>query len=94
MLKEIIRRTLRGLSGNASSRQAALENGIKEICETRVRCGNRCVHVLLRREAWPINQTDLSARKASFERTAKRLRIIIRPGFVRDRLATGHKIRV
>lgn len=29
---------------------------IKEICQTRVRYGYRRVHVLLRREGWPINQ--------------------------------------
>ena len=36
--------------------QAALEQRIKEICQTRVRYGYRRVHVLLRREGWPINQ--------------------------------------
>jgi len=35
--------------------QAALEQRIKEICETRVRYGYRRVHVLLRREGWIIN---------------------------------------
>ncbi len=35
--------------------QAALETRIKEICATRVRYGYRRVHVLLRREGWPIN---------------------------------------
>lgn len=35
--------------------QAALEQRIKEICETRVRFGYRRVHVLLRREGWEIN---------------------------------------
>lgn len=33
-----------------------LEHRIKEICQTRVRYGYRRVHVLLRREGWPINQ--------------------------------------
>jgi putative transposase len=36
--------------------QAGLEQRIKEICQTRVRYGYRRVHVLLRREGWPINQ--------------------------------------
>jgi putative transposase len=35
--------------------QAALEQRIKEICQTRVRFGYRRVHVLLRREGWVIN---------------------------------------
>lgn len=38
------------------SGQPALEQRIKEICETRVRFGYRRVHVLLRREGWMINQ--------------------------------------
>ncbi len=33
-----------------------MESRIKEICQTRVRYGYRRVHVLLRREGWPINQ--------------------------------------
>jgi putative transposase len=33
----------------------ALEQRIREICETRVRYGYRRVHVLLRREGWMIN---------------------------------------
>lgn len=36
--------------------QPALEQRIREICETRVRFGYRRVHVLLRREGWAINQ--------------------------------------
>ena len=36
--------------------QAALEDRIKEICQTRVRYGYRRVHVLLRREGWVINE--------------------------------------
>ena len=36
--------------------QAALEQRIKEICQTRVRFGYRRVHVMLRREGWHINQ--------------------------------------
>lgn len=36
--------------------QASLEKRVKEICETRVRYGYRRVHVLLRREGWPINE--------------------------------------
>lgn len=35
--------------------QAALEQRIREICQTRVRFGYRRVHVLLRREGWPVN---------------------------------------
>jgi putative transposase len=35
--------------------QAELEMRIKEICQTRIRYGYRRVHVLLRREGWPIN---------------------------------------
>src|SRR6201986_1186507 len=38
------------------SGQAALEQRIKDICQTRVRYGYRRVHVLLRREGWDINQ--------------------------------------
>ena len=37
-------------------RTGRLEQRIKEICQTRVRYGYRRVHVLLRREGWPINQ--------------------------------------
>ena len=37
------------------SGQAALEQRIREICETRVRFGYRRVHVLLRREGWQVN---------------------------------------
>lgn len=37
------------------SGQAALEQRIKEICQTRVRFGYRRVHVLLRREGWAVN---------------------------------------
>ena len=36
--------------------QAALEQRIREICQTRVRYGYRRVHVMLRREGWMINQ--------------------------------------
>lgn len=36
--------------------QAAVEQRIKEICQTRIRFGYRRVHVLLRREGWSINQ--------------------------------------
>lgn len=36
--------------------QAALEQRIREICQTRVRFGYRRVHVLLRREGWQLNQ--------------------------------------
>lgn len=35
--------------------QAALEQRIREICQTRVRFGYRRVHVLLRRAGWEIN---------------------------------------
>jgi putative transposase len=35
--------------------QAALKKRIKEIAETRVRYGYRRVHVLLKREGWPVN---------------------------------------
>ena len=35
--------------------QAPLMNRIKEIAETRVRYGYRRIHVLLRREGWPVN---------------------------------------
>jgi putative transposase len=37
------------------SGQAALEQRIRDICQTRVRFGYRRVHVLLRREGWVIN---------------------------------------
>ena len=36
--------------------QAALEDRIRTICQTRVRYGYRRVHVLLRREGWGINE--------------------------------------
>ena len=36
--------------------QAALEDRIRTICQTRVRYGYRRVHVLLRREGWSINE--------------------------------------
>ena len=35
--------------------QAPLTKRIKEIAETRVRYGYRRIHVLLRREGWPVN---------------------------------------
>ena len=35
--------------------QAAIEQRIRDICQTRVRFGYRRVHVLLRREGWDIN---------------------------------------
>jgi putative transposase len=38
--------------------QAVIKNRMKEICATRVRYGYRRVHVLLRREGWPINHGD------------------------------------
>lgn len=37
--------------------QAGLRQRIKEIAETRVRYGYRRVHVLLRREGWPVGKT-------------------------------------
>ena len=36
--------------------QAALEQRINEICQTRVRYGYRRVHVLLRRQGWSLGQ--------------------------------------
>lgn len=36
--------------------QAEIEHRIREICATRVRYGYRRVHVMLRREGWPLNQ--------------------------------------
>ncbi len=36
--------------------QAALEDRIRTICQTRVRYGYRRVHVLLRREGWVLNE--------------------------------------
>ena len=35
--------------------QAALEQRIKDICQTRVRFGYRRVHVMLRRDGWEVN---------------------------------------
>lgn len=35
--------------------QAALEQRIREICETRVRYGYRRIHVVLQREGWEVN---------------------------------------
>ena len=43
-------------AANQDAGEAGLELRIKEICQTRVRYGYRRVHVLLRREGWPINQ--------------------------------------
>ena len=62
--KVSIRRACRVLEFDASSYhyksrrrdQAGIEARIKEICATRVRFGYRRVHVLLKREGWPINQ--------------------------------------
>ena len=42
--------------GSRRPGQAILESRIKEICQTWVRSGHRRVHVLLRREGWPISQ--------------------------------------
>ncbi|PPB82086.1 putative transposase [Albidovulum inexpectatum] len=39
--------------------QAAVERRIKEIAETRVRCGCRHVHVLMRREGRVINMKKI-----------------------------------
>ena len=36
--------------------QAELKLRIKDICQTRVRYGYRRVHVLLKRDGWPVNQ--------------------------------------
>jgi len=36
--------------------QAELKLRIKDICQTRVRYGYRVVHVLLKRDGWPVNQ--------------------------------------
>ena len=36
--------------------RAGLEHRTREICETRVRYGYRCVHLMQRREGWMINQ--------------------------------------
>ena len=47
--------------------QAALRKRIQEIAATRVRYGNRRIHVLLRREGWPVNAKRvyrLTSRKA------------------------------
>ena len=35
--------------------QADLKKRIKEIAETRVRYGYRRIHVMLKREGWPVN---------------------------------------
>lgn len=35
--------------------QAELKLKIKDICQTRVRYGYRRVHVLLKRDGWPVN---------------------------------------
>ena len=37
------------------SDQADLKRRIKEIAETRVRCGYRRILVMLKREGWPVN---------------------------------------
>ena len=46
--------------------QAALEQRIKEICQTRVRYGYRRVHVLLRREGWLFGQNKTGASIANW----------------------------
>ena len=61
--KVSIRRACKLLQANRSTyhyvsispTQANLEKRIKEIAETRVRYGYRRIHVLLRREGWPVN---------------------------------------
>jgi putative transposase len=40
--------------------QAALIGRIKDIAATRVRCGYRRIHVLLRREGWHLNAKRIS----------------------------------
>lgn len=35
--------------------QAELKLKIKDICQTRVRYGYRRVHILIKREGWPVN---------------------------------------
>ncbi|GFE63814.1 hypothetical protein KIN_08880 [Litoreibacter roseus] len=39
--------------------QAELKKRIKEIAETRVHYGHRCIHVLLRREGWKVNAESI-----------------------------------
>ena len=60
--------------------QAPLESRIKEICETRVRCGARRVHVLSRREGRMIshnktrrvcNELDMRLRNKTPKRRVK-----------------------
>ncbi len=61
--KVSIRRACKLLQANRSTyhyvsispTQADLRKRIKEIAETRVRYGYRRIHVLLRREGWPVN---------------------------------------
>jgi putative transposase len=36
--------------------QAVLRKRIREIAQTRVRCGYRRIHILLRREGWPVGR--------------------------------------
>jgi len=38
--------------------QASLKQRIREITQTRVRYGYRCIHVLLRREGWAVNKSS------------------------------------
>ena len=58
------------------SDQAPLRNRIKEIAATRVRYGYRRIHVLLRREGWPINvkRVHRPYRLEGLNLRAKRLR--------------------
>ena len=37
------------------SEQAELKLKIKDICQTRLRYGYRRVHILIKREGWPVN---------------------------------------
>jgi putative transposase len=47
------------------SGQAVLEQRIKEICQTRVRYSYRRVHVLSRREGWPIYYEEELGRRSA-----------------------------
>lgn len=69
--------------------QAELKLKIRDICQTRVRYGYRRVHVLLKRDGWPVKA------KLRADRTEPtHSNHVWAMDFVHDQLATGRKIRV
>jgi hypothetical protein len=73
-------------AGARCSGRATLEQRIKEICQTRMRCGYRRVHVVLRRKMRRICrelglQLRCLSRKGSFSRDLQRFASVLKcPG--------------